>query len=167
MKNILKEMFPKEIQLFFIWLLLLFMVNPIGNFPINDDWAFAYPVKALMDHGTFEFLMPFAPNLLLQVLWGYLFCLPDHFSFTALRISTLVLGLAALILTFRLLKEGVTDKFIIFLGLCNVLFNQLFFPLAYSFMTDIPFLDFILAGTLKLQGHDISGYHFYYFFVLT
>lgn len=140
------KIYSKEIQLFFLWLLLLVIIDPRGDFPINDDWVYAYPVKSLLEHGRFEFLSPFAANLLLQVLWGYLFCLPDHFSFTSLRISTLVLGFTALISTYRLLKEGIKDKFIISLGVLLVLLNPLFLPLAYSFMTDIPFLAFILAG---------------------
>jgi hypothetical protein len=75
-----------------IWTFMVIVVNPVGNFPLNDDWAYGYSVQALVENGQLRFSDWTASNLFGQVLWGALFCLPFGFSFTALRLSTAVLG---------------------------------------------------------------------------
>jgi hypothetical protein len=61
---------------------LIFFTNPDGNFPLHDDWQYAYPVKTLLENGQLEFQGIFAPNILLQIGWGYVFSLPfGGFSF--------------------------------------------------------------------------------------
>jgi hypothetical protein len=70
------------------------LVNPTGNFPILDDWSYGRSVKTLVEQGTLQYDGWNAPTLFFQVLYGALFCLPFGFSFEALRISTLVAGLA-------------------------------------------------------------------------
>ena len=73
------------------WIAAVIAVNPIGDFPLNDDWAYGGAVRTLIQEGDFRLSGWTATNLLGQVLWGALFCLPLGFSFTALRVSTLVL----------------------------------------------------------------------------
>jgi len=76
-----------------LWVTITILVNPIGDFPLNDDWAYGYSVKVLLEKGDFQLSGWAAPNLFSQVLWGALFCLPFGFSFTALRFSTSIQGL--------------------------------------------------------------------------
>jgi hypothetical protein len=74
-----------------VWLVIVFLVNPVGDFPLNDDWAYAKAVQSLL-RGDLQ-LTDWAPaSQIAQIAWGALFCLPFGFSFTALRLSTLVLG---------------------------------------------------------------------------
>ena len=68
-----------------IWICMILLANPIGDFPLNDDWAYGYSVQHLLQHGELRFSDWTATNLLGQVVWGALFCLPLGFSFTALR----------------------------------------------------------------------------------
>ena len=72
----------------FIWAIAVVLVNPIGDFPLNDDWAYAQSVKSLLETGNFQLPGWAVANLLPQALWGALFCLPFGFSFTALRKSS-------------------------------------------------------------------------------
>src|SRR5580765_8375698 len=74
------------------WLVGLLVVWPVGNFPLNDDWAFARSVKRLLETGSFYPTAWAAMPLFTQTLWGALFCLPMGFSFNALRCSTLVMS---------------------------------------------------------------------------
>ena len=76
-----------------IWIAMAALVNPVGDFPLIDDWVYAFAVKSVLETGHFQFL-PFSSsaNVGPQVYWGALFCLPFGFSFTALRVSTLTLG---------------------------------------------------------------------------
>ena len=86
------------------WVLLAFLIDPRGDFPLNDDWAFGLPVKALVEHGSVRFTEWTCPSLITQMGWGRVFCLPGGFSFTALRLSTLTLGLVALVTQYFLLR---------------------------------------------------------------
>ncbi len=123
------------------WLLLIVLVNPIGDFPLNDDWQYAYPVQQMVEEGQFEMQGQFAPNILLQVVWGYLSCqIFGGFDFTYLRFGVLLLGLGCGLLLFHWLqKDGIAQEKSF--GLSLVLMSSpLFFSLSYTFMTDVPFL---------------------------
>ena len=76
-----------------VWILAVLAVDPVGNFALNDDWAYASAVRMLVEQGELRLSGWTAANLITQLLWGALFCLPFGFSFTALRISTLVLAM--------------------------------------------------------------------------
>lgn len=130
----------------FFWLSLVTLVNPIGDFPLNDDWAYAWTVKTLITTGQFRLSDWTAPNLLPQALLGWLFTLPFGFSFTALRFSTLLLGLAGVIVTYGLLREINADRGIALLAALILAVNPLYFPLANSFMTDIPSFTFFTSS---------------------
>lgn len=152
-----------------IWLLLVLLVNPIGNFPLNDDWQYAYPVKQWIETGQIAMQGRFAPNIILQVVWGYLSCLPfGGFDFSYLRIGVLIIGGATVWLFYTWLKEQeISDKnsFIVSLSL---LCSPLFFNLSFSFMTDVPFLFLVLLslryffkyteeGTLSTLGLAVTA----------
>ena len=80
-----------------------------------------------------------AANLIAQAFWGALFCLPFGFSFSALRISTLVLGLVGVLATYGLLKEVGAGRTISLLGALLIALNPIYFGLSNTFMTDVPF----------------------------
>lgn len=124
-----------------IWLLLIILVNPIGDFPLNDDWQYAYPVQQMVEEEQFEMQGQFAPNILLQVIYGYISCeVFGGFSFTYLRLGVLLLGLVCGLLLFHWLqKEGITKGKSFGVSLV-LLSSPLFFSLSYTFMTDVPFL---------------------------
>src|SRR4051812_40826115 len=108
-----------------VWVAAAFLVNPVGNFPWNDDWAYGSAVRALVEQGDLRFSDWTAPNLISQVLWGALFCLPFGFSFTALRISTLVLGLAGVLSTYALLREAKAAHWIAVAGGLTLAFSPI------------------------------------------
>src|SRR5690242_6681048 len=45
------------------WAAMLVVVNPLGNFPVMDDWAYFASVKALVEHGQLVFSSWAAMNL--------------------------------------------------------------------------------------------------------
>ncbi len=129
------------------WLLLVLLVNPMGNFPLNDDWQYAYPVKQWIETGQLSMQGRFAPNIIGQVVWGYLSCLPfGVFDFSYLRIGVLIIGGATILLFYHWLKEqGISDKSNFLISL-SLLCSPLFFNLSFSFMTDVPFLFLVLLS---------------------
>jgi len=132
---------------------MVIVVNPLGNFPLNDDWVYGLAVKSILEKGDFSFPSPAHANLFFQAFWGALFCLPFGFSFTALRFSTLTLGLIGAIGTYLLLREVNANQKISLLGALLVVVNPLYFGLANSFMTDVPFLALsILSFYFLIRG---------------
>jgi hypothetical protein len=129
-----------------IWIVVALLIDPRGEFPLNDDWAYAAAVKTLLGGGGIRLSGWTTVNLVAQIFWGALFCLPFGFSFTALRISTLVLGLTGVLALYGLLREGDADHGAAFFGALLLAFNPLYLVLSYTFMSDVPFLAFSLLS---------------------
>jgi hypothetical protein len=132
-----------------IWVISIVMVNPIGDFPLNDDWQYAYPVKQIIEEGRFEMQGYFAPNIVLQVGWGALICsITGKFDFTILRFSTLILAIPGSFIFYRITQIlGCTSRQSL-TGSIVFLSTPLYFNLSFSFMTDVPFVVIMLLGVL-------------------
>ncbi|HIJ75900.1 MAG TPA: phospholipid carrier-dependent glycosyltransferase [Deltaproteobacteria bacterium] len=122
-----------------IWFIMALSVNPVGNFPLNDDWVYAYDVKSLVEHGKFQFVGWEGMSLIVHILWGSLFCLPFGFSFTALRLSNLTMGLVGILAVYAFLREAKASRGASFFGAFILASNPLYFELSNTFMTDISF----------------------------
>jgi 4-amino-4-deoxy-L-arabinose transferase-like glycosyltransferase len=118
---------------------LVIVVPPAGEFPIDDDWLYARTVQGLVERGRLEVPAWSAVSLVLQAYWGGFFARLFGFSHTALRASTLVLAAAAVLGTYLLLRDLLDSRRAV-LGALLLLVNPLFVFLAYSFMSEIPFL---------------------------
>ncbi len=129
-----------------LWIALSAFSLPVGDFPINDDWVYGLTVKALLATGRFSLPSVTAANVMVQVYWGALFCLPFGFSFTALRLSTLALGLVGVLSLFALLREAGASRRLALFGALSLAVNPLYFGLAHSFMSDVPFLALVLVA---------------------
>jgi hypothetical protein len=123
-----------------IWLLVAFLIDPRGEFPLNDDWCYAAAVKALRGGAGLKLQGCVSTNIVAQVVWGALFCLPFGFSFTALRISTLTLGVIGAVGLYGLLRELDADQETALFGALLLAFNPLYLVLSYTFMPDVPFV---------------------------
>ena len=148
-----------------IWFVMILFVRPVGNFPLNDDWAYGRAVYRLVGQGSLRLSDWGAPSLIAQVLWGAVFCAPFGFSFTALRFSTLILGLAGVLATYYILREIKAGKLFAAVAALLIAVNPLYFVLSNTFMTDVPFyafamlslLFFIRAIARQARRHIIAG----------
>jgi len=136
-----------------IWVLVAFLINLRGEFPLNDDWAYAGAVKALLNGEGIKLAGRITTNVIAQVFWGALFCLPFGFSFTALRLSTFVLGGIGVLTLYALLREADADRKTALFGALLLAFNPLYLSLSYTFMSDVPFTAIsILSLYLFVRG---------------
>lgn len=119
---------------------------PAGDFPLNDDWVYALAVKSVLERGHLEIPSFSSANLGPQVYWGALYCLPFGFSFTALRLSTLTLALVGVVGLYFLCKEVWDNRVFAFLAALTLMVNPLYFGLANTFMTDVPFLALMIVS---------------------
>ena len=81
-------------------------------------------------------------------LWGTAWSLVFGFSFTTLRISTLVLAAAASAALYLILRELEAAPRVALLGALTMAANPTFLLLSSSFMTDVPFVAFTLMALL-------------------
>lgn len=144
----------KNITVAISFLALLFLMtalaNPIGEFPLNDDWSYSYSVRSLIERNELEFTDWVSMPLITQVIWGTLFTITDGFSFTALRISTLFLAFWAVVATYVLLRSTSADAVTSAIGALSLLTNPIFFSLSHTFMTDVPFTAMFVTSTAFL-----------------
>lgn len=129
-----------------IWLGVIAIINPIGDFPLNDDWSYAKPVQSLLNGEGIQFTGWMSMTLFTQVVWGALWCKIFGFSFTVLRCSTLFLSLLGVIYTFRLLKEFEIKETTAWWLSLLVMFNPIYVNLSFTFMTDVPFFAIVMMS---------------------
>lgn len=130
-----------------------FIVNPVGDFPLNDDWCYG---KAVYYSSLDKFTVGGfgAMTLATHILWGMLFTKLFGFTFTVLRFSTLLSSLVGLFFLNKLITKITANTILAFCVCLVLLFNPLYFNLSNTFMTDINF------NTLLV----ISCYYAYTFF---
>ncbi|NND07525.1 MAG: hypothetical protein HKN87_14200 [Saprospiraceae bacterium] len=145
-----------SLLLFFI--LAVILVNPIGNFPLNDDFQYAYAVDQLWETGVFSLGHRISPNIFLQVSWGYLWTLlTGSVDYTTLRCSTLFAACISLFYTFRTLQLLSGNEVQSFLLTLVFGFTPVFFLSAFSFMTEIPFIAAVSASLYYYLSFIHSG----------
>lgn len=137
------KLFQKKYA-YFLFLVLLYIVcfiivQPFGNFPLNDDWAYSKSVKLLYETGHFTIGEWGAMSLFTHIAWGFLFTKVFGYSFLALRISTLVSGLIGLWFLYRLVLKMKGTPLVALLVCLVLFFNPIFFNLTFTYMTDVNF----------------------------
>ena len=133
----------------------------MGEFPLNDDWSYTHNVKALALDNQIIFDDWGAMTLIAHTIWGAFFCKIFGFSFTALRVSTLVVGWIGLIATFFFFQEGGLEKKQAFWATLLIALNPLYLVLSFSYMTDVPFMCFVVFSALFFLKfiHNKPNYH--------
>ncbi len=130
--------------------LIVWLVDPRGDFPLIDDWGYALPIENWLSTGELRFTGWQSMTLIAQLIWGTLFSAPFGFSFTAVRVSTLVAAIFAVLAQASVVRSlGGDQTSARWAGLALVA-NPVFLLLSFTFMTDIPFLAIALASTACL-----------------
>ena len=142
-----------ELFVAIVALLLAFAVDPRGNFPLNDDWAYAHSVQWLLGEHRIRLSDWIAMNLLPQTLAGGVFTAVAGFSFDALRLLTQVVSVAVAAMTARwFLAVGLAPRDAV-LATLTVLAVPCWLPLADSYMTDLYGMFFAIpAATLFIRA---------------
>jgi 4-amino-4-deoxy-L-arabinose transferase-like glycosyltransferase len=126
---------------------VLLLIPPARAYPMSDDWAYAQSVRRLLDlrYRPHDWTQPAALG---HLIWGALFSLVFGFSFTTLTAATLLISAACLAVFYLLLRYlGVASPAAL-LGTALLGVNPMYVYLSYSFMTDITFMLYLLAGCL-------------------
>lgn len=116
------------------------LVPPAGDFPLNDDWVYGKMVQRLADDGVLAVHPYTQAYTLVQTLWAWPFVEVFGFSFTMLRVSTLILAVLAVLGVAQCARELGHTRNTALACAAVVFCNPLFLNLSYTFMSDVPFV---------------------------
>lgn len=135
----LKKLFP-GLVLALLYALCALVLRPFDNLPFIDDWTYAWSVEHLLKTGELRLSDRSVHYLFTQILWGALFCVPFGFSFSTLRLSTVVLSWLGALAFYGILRDLGRPRSESLIATFLLLVNPVFFILTFSYMTDIPFV---------------------------
>ena len=130
---------PALLALIALYLLAIIVVQPRGDFPLNDDWAYAASMRTLLFDHDWRPSGWISTPLITQSLWAAPFCLLTSCSYEALRAFSLMCGLVLLVSSYFLFLRVTRSEFAACLAAAAVALNPLNFELSFTFMTDVPF----------------------------
>ncbi len=153
--SVMKNWFP-WVALLVAWGLIIVVVNPRGEFMVNDDWAFVRSLEALRSTGKIMVTgwgpqgTPGGPSLLVHLLVGDLFSRALGFSLTTLRMAVLTMGILGSLGLLLLLRRAGVSPWLALLGTLTVVCNPLFLAECFTYMTDITFASLAIFAILCL-----------------
>ena len=139
------------------WVLAISLVDPSGEFPLNDDWAFSSTVARLVGDGSYRPSDWVGMTFLSQAYWGWLVSELVGHSHENLRLSTLFLGAVALCSVYSLALDAGSSRGAALLAAATLAVNPVFFELSHTFMSDVPFTAMIVLSTLLLARSVTTG----------
>jgi hypothetical protein len=129
-----------------LWLVAAALVDPRADVPLIDDWTYAFSVERLLAGKGFavsSWSSTFPPA---QIAWGALCAALGGFSFTTLRISTLVLAALGTVAFHALLRALGCGAGRALVGAMTLALYPVFFVLSFTFMTDVAMVTAIVAS---------------------
>ena len=135
--NLLKK---PEVLILLIIILGYIIVNPIGEYAIDDDWIFVKSLQHLHQEGEIKILAWNPMSLVSLLYWGLPFTKLFGFTFTITKISVVVLLYLECLAMIAILKKMMASKELILLVCLTLIFNPLHFFHSFLFGTDIPTL---------------------------
>lgn len=136
-----------------LWIVAVIMVRPGGEFPLNDDWSWGMTAKDLAEGKGYHPTGWTEMTLFTHAIWGALFCLPQGFSFTALRVSTLVMSLAGVLAMYFLIRQLSRTRLVALICALTLAFNPIYFALSNTYMADVPFTTMAILAALFFIRH--------------
>lgn len=125
-----------------IYFISVILVNPVGEFPINDDWVYFFQVRDFLT-GDFRIAAFIDASFILQGLLGYVWSSIVGLSLFNLRLLTVLFILPLVLGILFILGELDVKKELLFMVLIFV-FNPLVYSSSLTFMTEIYFLTFTI-----------------------
>lgn len=133
--------FKKErLILFILPLICILLVDPRGEFPLNDDWAYTLAAKYFAETSHLALSTHGAMSLVWQVIYSGGLLKILGFSFTSLRILTLVIAMLNNQIFFSIFNKLSKNSTLSLIAVLAVFFNPIYFNMAFTFMTEVHFL---------------------------
>jgi hypothetical protein len=130
------------------WAAIIGLVGLGGDFALNDDWAYAWSVRHLLETGEVRVLPWAAPALVTHVAWGAALAKVFGASYLVLRCGTLAFGLASLLLLYAIARRGALAPGPALVMALAAAVSPWFVNLSFTFMTEVPWTAMLLAAML-------------------
>ena len=140
-----------------VWVIAVVLVNPMGDFPLNDDFSFAHSVFNLSERGVFEFDDWLDMSLITQVFWGAGFTKLFGASFNVLRFSTLIAAWSAMLGCYFIARDLGQNRTVSGIAALSIAFSPLLFSLSFTFMSDVPFFALCVWSVFAFNRAFSSG----------
>lgn len=112
-------------------------VNPVLEMAINDDWLFARTAQLFAATGHLRYNGLISPMVGVHALWGALFIKTFGFSFTVLRISTLITASGCVVVCHAICRRlGLSPAMSAFTAM-TLMLSPLAIAMTPTFMTDV------------------------------
>ena len=133
------------------WIILLFLIaeiiiNPIGEFPLNDDWANMKMIENYIFKNNINSPQWGGSIFIVQFYFGVLISQIFGFSFTLLRLIVIIIGGLGIIAMHHILMQITNSKKFAIIGSLLFGMNPIYFNGANSFHTDVPTTFFMLLS---------------------
>ncbi len=122
------------------------LVWPVGEYAILDDWAFNKSLSFLNERGELRILHWNPMSLVGHVLWGWLFTKLFGVSFTVTKLSVVVLHVLEMFALARWLRWCSVPSRGVWLAVLALMFHPLHFLPCYTSDTDIPAITWQVLG---------------------
>lgn len=125
-----------------LWLIPLGFIGIEGNFPVNDDWAYARATQRLIETGLIERTSWTWVPLITHAYFGAatnLLVVPPLGMFEAFRLVGVVGGWLGMLGAYALCRQVGALPVPSVIGAALVGLNPVYVSLAYTYMTDVPF----------------------------
>lgn len=138
------------------WIVAFVLVDPRGNFALNDDWAYALMVERFLSTGSIQpTSWTFTPSIS-HIGVGAAFAEAFGFSHAVLRCSNLFMGWAGMLGVYVLGRVLGRAPLVAALAAACFGFNPVHLSLAATYMTDLPFSTWftwaLVGGVLGFRG---------------
>ncbi len=134
-----------QLLLLVCWLVAWLVVWPVGEFLVNDEWAYAKNVYQLVVNKKFVVDQWPAMNLISQTLYGSAITGLFGFSFTTLRLGIFILAAIASLYLFKLVKQlAGNNNVVAFVFTATFSFNAMYLHLSMTYMTDVFFASLLI-----------------------
>jgi len=131
-----------------VYLSCALFVDPRGEFPLNDDWSYSRSAFRFAQENRMQVDEFAAPSLVGQAFYGGLLARVFGAYFIVLRLSTLVMSFGTALLLWIILRRLNVPPGIAGTAVLAWIFNPIQFCLAFTFMTEVHFLFFIVLAAL-------------------
>lgn len=141
-----------------LYISLVIVINPIGEFAVNDDWAFVRQVEHGVN-GSLKISSIIDPSFIAQNLLGVGWARLFGPGFTSLRFLTIFITVVSIWGIYRFLKLFDVGDFITLCTLLISYFNPLVFTSSMSFMGEAYILfGFIWSTYFYVKGYKTGNY---------
>jgi hypothetical protein len=142
-------------------ILCYLLVRPFAEIGIDDDWSYVKTAQVFAQTGKFAYFGLISPMLGWHVQLGALFIKLFGFSFTVVRLSTLIEAVLTAFLLQRTFVRAGMNAWNGTLATVAFVLSPLFLPLSFTFMSDVPGVLCIvvcLYMCLRALGAENEGY---------